>query len=121
MRLSPNGGSGRAYLLNHLGKNYRLSYDLNVELRNWDEADRCRRRAITVFKQATDALPKLIYPWSHLLDMYEQNLLRRPTAKGHLKRIVQQLDEMAAHDEAMHATRDRVRARHDKTWLDCQS
>lgn len=109
-------GSNRPYLLNHLGKNYRLAYEINVDLREWAEANRCRLRPIKLFQEASQIAHTLPYPWSHRIDIYKQNLLRRRTAEERLRQIVQELDRLALDDSRMRRTRDAIKARYEDVW-----
>ncbi|MDP9373512.1 MAG: SIR2 family protein [Chloroflexota bacterium] len=107
----------KALLRNFLGKNYRLAYEMHIALGDRAEAERCRGRAVHHFVRATQEAPLFPYPWSHLLDLYEANLLGRRTAAEHLRLNVRLLDALPSRFGAVGTrVRDSIKARHEDTW-----
>lgn len=108
--------SNHPHLLNCFGANYRLAYELNVQTRHFREAERCRRLAVGLFVRAVHEAPLLPEPREHLIVMYVENLLQRPTAEANLRLNIEQVEALAATSERGRKMRDTLRHRHARAW-----
>lgn len=115
-RREPRAGSHMPYLLNHLGKNYRLAYELNIKLGNLREAERLRHEAVKRFVRAVEEAPLLPYPRGHLISMYEQNLLGHATGDKNLRLNIEQIEVLARQSPAGKRMRDALYQRHKSAW-----
>jgi hypothetical protein len=115
-RSSGRGTSSLPYLLNHLGKNYRLAYEMHVALGKAKEAERLRRKAVRNFLQSIEEAPLLLYPRGHLIGIYEQNLLDNATADKNLRLNIDQVESLAKQNAAGKRMRDALYQRHTSAW-----
>ncbi len=103
-------------LLTCFAANYRLAYELSVLLRQFREAERCRSQAVRLLVQAVQEAPALVEAREHLIEIYYENLLQRPTAETNLRLNIEQIEELAAMSEHGRSMRDALRTRYASAW-----